>query len=56
LFVRRATIGANTFPSGHTAGSLAVALAVIGTLPWIGGVLLALALTIALACVVGRYH
>jgi membrane-associated phospholipid phosphatase len=56
LFVRRATIGANTFPSGHTAGSLAIAFAVIGTLPWIGGVLLALALSIALACVVGRYH
>jgi len=56
LFVRRATIGANTFPSGHTAGSLAVAFAVIGTLPWIGGILLALALSIALACIVGRYH
>jgi len=56
LFVRRATIGANTFPSGHTAGSLAIALAVIVTLPRTGTVLLALALSIALACIVGRYH
>ena len=56
LFVRRATIGANTFPSGHTAGSLAIAFAVIVTLPRTGTVLLALALSIALACIVGRYH
>jgi undecaprenyl-diphosphatase len=56
LFVRRATIGANTFPSGHTAGSLAISFAVIGTLPWVGALLLALALSIALACIVGRYH
>jgi undecaprenyl-diphosphatase len=56
LFVRRATIGANTFPSGHTAGSLAVAFAVIVTLPWTGVVLLVLAVSIALACIVGRYH
>src|SRR5437868_6419670 len=38
--VRHGTIGANTFPSGHAAGSLAVAFAVIGTLPWIGALLL----------------
>ena len=31
-FVRYGTIGANTFPSGHTAGSLAIALALFGTL------------------------
>ena len=55
-FVRRATIGANTFPSGHVAGSLAVALAVIGTLPWAGVALLGFAFSIAVACIVGRYH
>ena len=55
-FVRRATIGANTFPSGHVAGSLAIALAVIGPLPWAGAIFLALALSIAVACIVGRYH
>ena len=46
----------NTFPSGHAAGSLAVALAVIGTLPWPGALLMVLAAAICVACVVGRYH
>ena len=46
----------NTFPSGHAAGSFAVALAVIGVLPVTGVVFLVLALSIAVACVVGRYH
>jgi membrane-associated phospholipid phosphatase len=46
----------NTFPSGHAAGSLAVALAVIGALPWTGVVLTLLAAAICVACVVGRYH
>jgi membrane-associated phospholipid phosphatase len=55
-FVRHGTIGANTFPSGHVAGSLAVTLAVIGTLPATGVVLLVLAVSISVACVVGRYH
>jgi membrane-associated phospholipid phosphatase len=55
-FVRRFTIGVNTFPSGHAAGSVAVALGVIDALPIAGIVLLALALTISVAAVVGRYH
>jgi len=55
-FVRVLTIRANTFPSGHAAGSLAVALAVIAALPLAGLVLLVLALCICLASVVGRYH
>src|SRR5258706_11293013 len=50
------TIRANTFPSGHVAGSLAVALAVAGVMPWAGLVLFTLAASIAAACVVGRYH
>jgi len=50
------TICANTFPSGHVAGSLAVAFALIGSLPAVGAVFLFLALSIAVACVVGRYH
>jgi membrane-associated phospholipid phosphatase len=54
--VEHVSIGVNTFPSGHAAGSLAVALGVIGTLPWAGTVLLGLALGICVACVVGRYH
>lgn len=55
-FVRRLSIGVNTFPSGHVAGSLAVALAVMAAMPWTGTALLVIAVTISLACVVGRYH
>jgi membrane-associated phospholipid phosphatase len=54
--VRRATIGVNTFPSGHVAVSLAAAVAVMGSLPLTGGVLLVLAASISLACIVGRFH
>jgi membrane-associated phospholipid phosphatase len=54
--VRRVSIGVNTFPSGHAAGSVGLALALSGPLPWTGAVLLVLAGTIAIACVVGRYH
>lgn len=54
--VQHLTIRANTFPSGHVAGSLAVALAVAGAMPAAGAVLLALAASISVACVVGRYH
>ena len=54
--VQHFTIHANTFPSGHAAGSLAVGLAVVGVLPWTGTLLLALAGGIGVACVVGRYH
>jgi membrane-associated phospholipid phosphatase len=50
------TIRANTFPSGHVAGSLAVAFALLGPLPAAGAVFLLLALSITVACVVGRYH
>lgn len=54
--VQHLTIRVNTFPSGHAAGSLAVALAIAGALPWAGALLLALAVAICVACVVGRYH
>jgi membrane-associated phospholipid phosphatase len=54
--VQHLTIRVNTFPSGHAAGSLAVALAVIGALPGPGVLLLLLAVAICIACVVGRYH
>ncbi|MBZ5557905.1 MAG: phosphatase PAP2 family protein [Acidobacteriia bacterium] len=50
------TIRANTFPSGHVAGSLAVAMAVGVAMPWAGAILFVLAASISLACVVGRYH
>src|SRR6185312_11661683 len=54
--VEHLTIRANTFPSGHVAGSLAVAFAVIDTMPLIGAALLLLAASISVATVVGRYH
>jgi membrane-associated phospholipid phosphatase len=54
--VERFSIQANTFPSGHAAGSLAVALAVFAAMPWTGAVFLVLAASISLACIVGRYH
>ena len=54
--VQHLTIRVNTFPSGHAAGSVAVALAVAGALPWTGGLLIVLATAICVACVVGRYH
>jgi membrane-associated phospholipid phosphatase len=56
LMVEHLTIRANTFPSGHVAGSFAVALAVVRELPGFGLVLLFLAGSIAAACIVGRYH
>jgi membrane-associated phospholipid phosphatase len=55
-WVRRTSHCANTFPSGHTAGSLAIALAVATVMPAAGLVLLAIALGIAIGCVTGRYH
>jgi membrane-associated phospholipid phosphatase len=55
-FMRYGTTGANTLPSGHAAGSLAVALAVIEPLPAVGVVMLFLALMIAAATVVARAH
>jgi membrane-associated phospholipid phosphatase len=54
--VKSATTGVNTFPSGHVAVTIAVALGVISSLPALGVVLLLCAASIAVACVVGRYH
>jgi membrane-associated phospholipid phosphatase len=55
-FVRHGTIGANTFPSGHTAVSFAIAYALLPVVPIAGAVALVLSVTIAVACIVGRYH
>jgi hypothetical protein len=52
----RASVQLNTFPSGHTAASLATALAVGAHLALAGAVLGAIALGIATGSVVGRYH
>ncbi len=52
----RASVQANTLPSGHVAGAVAAGLGVIAISPVIGGVLLALAGLIGVAAVIGRYH
>lgn len=54
--VKNATTGANTFPSGHVAVTIAVAFGVMSALPMLGGFLLVIAASIAVGCVVGRYH
>jgi membrane-associated phospholipid phosphatase len=54
--IKRATTGANTFPSGHVAVTIAVALGVIEPMPVAGAIFLGIAASIGVACVVGRYH
>jgi hypothetical protein len=46
----------NTFPSGHVAGSMACGLAVTPVLPVAGAILIGVAVLIAVASVVRRYH
>ena len=52
----RASVQWNTFPSGHTAASVATALAVASDMPLAGVVLGVVAVSIAAGSVVGRYH
>ncbi|HEU4693866.1 MAG TPA: phosphatase PAP2 family protein [Vicinamibacterales bacterium] len=52
----RGSIGANTVPSGHAAGAVATALAVVDVMPSAGAVFLLLAACIVAATVLGRYH
>jgi membrane-associated phospholipid phosphatase len=52
----RTSIGWNTFPSGHVAGSLATALAVSEVLPALRLPLMVGAGLIAISTVIGRYH
>lgn len=52
----RASIQVNTLPSGHAAGAMATALAVTSVMPAAGVVFLVLAVSIAIATVMGRYH
>jgi hypothetical protein len=54
--VRHASVGWNTFPSGHVSTALAGGLAVAAALPAAGAGLLLLATGIAAAAAVGRYH
>jgi hypothetical protein len=54
--LNRASVQWNTFPSGHTAASLATAFAVGLYIPLAGLMLGVVALSIAAGSVVGRYH
>jgi hypothetical protein len=56
LVLRHISIQANTFPSGHVAASLAVALELLAHTTTVGLVFLALALSIAAGAFFGRYH
>ncbi|MEZ5288944.1 MAG: phosphatase PAP2 family protein [Vicinamibacterales bacterium] len=50
------SIQANTIPSGHAAGAVAIGLAVWSVFPAAGAVLLVIGLGISAATVLGRYH
>jgi hypothetical protein len=52
----RGSIQANTVPSGHAAGAVATALAVVDVMPSAGVIFLVVASTIVAATVLGRYH
>lgn len=54
--IQHTSIQINTFPSAHAASSMAVALALIQFVPVAGWIFLWVAMSIAIAAVVGRYH
>ena len=54
--VERASVQANTLPSGHVAGAVAAALAVLPLSTAVGTGLILAAVLIAVAAVAGRYH
>jgi hypothetical protein len=56
MIAARGSIRACTIPSGHAAGSMAAALVIVSVMPAAGTVFVALALSIAVASVLGRYH
>ena len=54
--VQGATTGVNTFPSGHVAASLAIALELTRLAPAVGAIFLFFAIGIAGGAFIGRYH
>ena len=52
----RGSIQAITFPSAHVASSMAATLVLLRVQPWAGLIFLVIALSIAIATVVGGYH
>lgn len=56
VVVRLVTHQQNTFPSGHAAAAVAVALVLISAVPVAGFIYLVIAISIMVAAFVGRYH
>jgi membrane-associated phospholipid phosphatase len=56
VILDRASIQAITCPSGHVASATAAALVLLRLEPWIGAMFLWIAISIAVATVVGGYH
>ena len=54
--VGKVTHQATTFPSGHVAASMAIALVLLRDTPVAGLIFLLIAMGISLGCVTGRYH
>jgi membrane-associated phospholipid phosphatase len=55
--LRRGSIQANTFPSGHVAASTGAALVMLSVAPWPAGLLYGIiAAGIAIGTIAGRYH
>jgi membrane-associated phospholipid phosphatase len=54
--VESSSIRVNTFPSGHAAEGLAVALLLLGGSGWLVAVMFAAALAVSAGAVLGRYH
>ncbi len=52
----RASVQANTIPSGHVAGAVAAALAVMSVSTAAGWILMGMAVAIAASAIAGRYH
>jgi len=56
VILERASIQAITCPSGHVASAMAAALVLLRLEPWMGAIFLWIAVSIAVATVVGGYH
>ena len=56
VILERASIQAITCPSGHVASATAAALVLLRLEPWMGAIFLWVAVSIAVATVVGGYH
>jgi membrane-associated phospholipid phosphatase len=52
----RASVQANTIPSGHVAGAVAAALAVMSVSATAGWILMGMAVAIIASAIAGRYH